>query len=274
MGAGISSATTCRPAARLWPARRARATSSNASGSWLAKVFSRTRRLFKSQPNGTQNMTSPNRGARTSGTRASQLAVAPRKASTRPMPNSVLGLMWQSAWVKIFWRLGRLGVISSRNDFLSRSKADFFRMSAPPSSFRFRPVRVSRRSAAFPELKSRRTNISSPTRAATARNAVTEISTGVMAMGPWLVPQEHALLEQVAGELDARRLQPVHEAGPHAAGLEMAEGPPVLVDAQLLEPEDVLHDYDVLLHVHHLGDAGHLARPALEAVGLDDQVHR
>ena len=40
----------------------------------------------------------------------------------------------------------------------------------------------------------------------------------------------------------------------------------------LLVPEDVLHDDRVLLHAHDLGDVRDLARPALQAVGLDDQV--
>ena len=46
----------------------------------------------------------------------------------------------------------------------------------------------------------------------------------------------------------------------------------VLVDAFLLELEDVLHDDRVLFHADDFGDVGDLARTALQAVGLDDQV--
>src|SRR5262249_48940488 len=86
------------------------------------------------------------------------------------------------------------------------------------------------------------------------------------------VTQQHSLLEQVARQLDAGRLQAVDEGGPTPRRLELAVGPPVLVDAQLLVTEDLLHDDHVLLHAHHLRDARHLSRPALQAVGLDDHV--
>ena len=49
-------------------------------------------------------------------------------------------------------------------------------------------------------------------------------------------------------------------------------GAAVGVDADLLEGEDLLHDDRVAFHADDLGDAGHLARAALEPAGLDDQV--
>ena len=49
---GISSATRLKPAARLWPARKARAISSSASGSCAANFFSRRLRRNSSHMNG------------------------------------------------------------------------------------------------------------------------------------------------------------------------------------------------------------------------------
>ena len=95
------------------------------------------------------------------------------------IPNSVLTLMWASACSKIFCKLGRFGVIASRNDFLSLSKAVFFRMSAPGSPLPRLPTRVSSRSAVVVPV-SRMTNATSPTTVATATNEIREIIKGVI----------------------------------------------------------------------------------------------
>ena len=47
---------------------------------------------------------------------------------------------------------------------------------------------------------------------------------------------------------------------------------PLASTPDLPEGEDLLHDDRVALHADDLGDAGHLARAALEPAGLDDQV--
>ena len=48
------------------------------------------------------------------------------------------------------------------------------------------------------------------------------------------VAHQHAFLEHIRRQLDALRLQPVDERRPHAGRLELAVGPAVLVDAELL----------------------------------------
>src|SRR3954471_3708508 len=54
--------------------------------------------------------------------------------------------------------------------------------------------------------------------------------------------QQHALAEDVGGEVISGVLEAVHEGGADAGGDEFAEGATVGVDARLLEGEDLLQD--------------------------------
>src|SRR5579871_5243488 len=57
-----------------------------------------------------------------------------------------------------------------------------------------------------------------------------------------LIAQQHPFLEQIRRQFDARRLETVDKGRTHARRLILAVGPAVLIDAQLLEAENVLHD--------------------------------
>src|SRR5579875_1581857 len=216
-------------------------------------------------------------------------AVAPKSAKSRPMPNSVLGLIWQSACSNSFCGVKNFGVIVSRKFFLSLSNACLRKMSWAFSASRERlPTSRSRRAAVWGVL-SRKATAATPTSAATAKNTSAEIINGVMRFHSTvfgfrgsvyckpktgLIPQQHSFLEQIRGQFDAGRLQTIDEGRPHARRFKLAESPAVLVDAQLPIAENVLHDNHVLLHAHDFGDRSHLARAALQAVGLNDDIDR
>src|SRR5688572_5231929 len=78
------------------------------------------------------------------------------------------------------------------------------------------------------------------------------------------------LLEDAEVGLDAHRLQRLVEPRHDAGGLEAAGHLAGVVEALLLEDEDVLHRDDVALEPGDLGDVRHLALPVPEANGLDD----
>src|SRR5438067_3043926 len=69
------------------------------------------------------------------------------------------------------------------------------------------------------------------------------------------ITQKHTLGEHVRGQLHALCFQPTDKRRPHSRGLELTEGSAVLVHSQLFEPENLLHDDHILLHVHHFGQA-------------------
>jgi hypothetical protein len=91
IGAGISSATTCIPAASECPARSARATSSIPSGSWAAKAASRLFRRQNSHMKGAIRPAPATTGA-TYQLTIHPLATNPRKAAASPIPTRALGL--------------------------------------------------------------------------------------------------------------------------------------------------------------------------------------
>src|SRR5688500_1625870 len=61
------------------------------------------------------------------------------------------------------------------------------------------------------------------------------------------IPHQHTFLEEVRGQLDAGCLEARDERRPHAGGFKLAVRTAVLVDAELFEFEDILHDDDILL---------------------------
>src|SRR5204862_6454631 len=83
-----------------------------------------------------------------------------------------------------------------------------------------------------------------------------------------------AVWGQVRGTLGAGRFEPADESRAHARRFELAVRPAILIDAQLLEPEDFLHGDHVLFHAEDFGDGRDFARPALKAIGLHDDVDR
>ena len=193
------------------------------------------------QPQPRQRRTSPGRRAApdTSGTPGQHSWPSPRAPpSTRPMPNSVLGLMWQSACSNSFCRRQELGRESSPGAiFLSPSKAVLRRMSALSSSSRRRlPTSMSSRVAALrrrvaehegQHARSGRPRPGTPSRRSSWESWVSPRKSRVESAGREpvscdsisrltpdrspLIAQQHALLEQIRRQLDARRLQPVDE---------------------------------------------------------------
>ncbi len=87
-------------------------------------------------------------------------------------------------------------------------------------------------------------------------------------------PPSRLAANRLGGRRTPAGLQAVHETGTHAGRFKVAGARALLVDAILHELEDVLHDDRLLLHVQHFGDVGDLSRPALQPVGLNDQVDR
>src|SRR5579871_5331633 len=147
-------------------------------------------------------------------------------------------------------------VNASKSVFLSDSHSRFLIRSGA-ASFRFLPTSTSSRLAVLAEASSRRTNARMPTRASTTTKGTMTMRFIVrhLVLSSWVsarpgrsIAHQDPFLEQIRRQLDARRLQPRHERRPHPRRLELAEGPAVLVDPQLLEAENVLHNNHVAFH--------------------------
>ena len=87
-------------------------------------------------------------------------------------------------------------------------------------------------------------------------------------------PEQNPLGEHVGRQFGARRFEPLGTRRPNARGDKLAMGLALDVDALLLIRENLLLNNNVAFHADHLGHAGDLARAALQAVGLDDELHR
>src|SRR3954467_13928547 len=74
-------------------------------------------------------------------------------------------------------------------------------------------------------------------------------------------------------QVDTLCLGPAHERRPHATRLKGALDPAV-VEAGLLEREDVLDEDLVVVDPVDLGDVDDLARAAVCTCGMDDEVDR
>jgi len=79
---------------------------------------------------------------------------------------------------------------------------------------------------------------------------------------------EHLGREGKSGDLQAA-LEDRPDAGRHQIPDHVA----FLVDAGLVEPEDLAHDHVVAFHPHHLGNRGDPPGPVSQARLLKDQVH-
>src|SRR3954469_14526200 len=85
-------------------------------------------------------------------------------------------------------------------------------------------------------------------------------------------PPSALLAEDRHVDRDAAPLQVVVEARHESGSDEAAGDPALLVEALLLEEEDVLHGDDVALHARHLRDRGHPAAAVAESLLLHDQM--
>ena len=178
---GISSATTCMPAARLWPARRARATSSSASGSCAANFFSRLRRLFHSQSERHENITKPASGAKNHGTLGQPAQPSRRTtasthadAEQRARLDVAVGLLEQLLEARGTWASASPAATScrSRRPTCLRMSAELVVLAASCRSA------CRGRSLALRPGRRAKTKASRPTRPATATKATMEIHQG------------------------------------------------------------------------------------------------
>src|SRR5215211_2382281 len=85
--------------------------------------------------------------------------------------------------------------------------------------------------------------------------------------------ERHPGAEDVRRQIDVGDLEPVDELRPDAGRLHPADDLAVL-DAGLLEGEDVLHDDDLAFHFLDLGHVDDLSGAVLHTVLLDDEVDR
>ena len=74
------------------------------------------------------------------------------------------------------------------------------------------------------------------------------------------IAHQYAFLKQVRRQLDARGFQARDKRGANAGRFVLPVGSSVLVDAELLEAEDLLHDDDIAFHAEHFTERGDLAR--------------
>src|SRR5579884_87221 len=83
----------------------------------------------------------------------------------------------------------------------------------------------------------------------------------------------HAL-EHLHGQPDAGGQELFVELGADAGGRKTAYYAAFLIDAALLENEQILEGHHFAFHAGHFGDAGDAARAVAHAGDLDNQVHR
>src|SRR5207237_641875 len=116
------------------------------------------------------------------------------------------------------------GVINSRTDFLSFSKAVFLRMSAPGSSFLRLPTRASSRSPDL-EVLSRSTRATAPMMPATSTKTAMTKTTGERIIEVSSITKQRSFLEQIRGQLDAGAFEARHEGRPNTGRLELPVRP-------------------------------------------------
>src|SRR3954470_18083517 len=84
---------------------------------------------------------------------------------------------------------------------------------------------------------------------------------------------QDAAIKPIARNAQARVLEALDHFRADAGAGEFAGGVAVVVDAGLLEAEQVVHLDLLAFHAGDLADAGDLALAAGETLGLDDQVN-
>src|SRR3954453_17559779 len=90
---------------------------------------------------------------------------------------------------------------------------------------------------------------------------------------PALLERAHAGTKDVGGQVDIGDFESRHELRSDSSWLHTADDLAVL-NARLLEREDVLHNDDIPFHSLNFGDSRNLSRAVLEALLLHDQIDR
>src|SRR5262249_6307486 len=199
----------------------------------------------------------------------------PATASPPQRPRNVLKVRLTSACSYSRLRFSALGTIRVQTDGRARSiAAGRARMPAARSAFLalpdfFRPVSPSSRSSARESDDRDITRPRPPTRTMTPMPMTIETSVGLCMIrlpASWAggvggkdglpggdgdgasILHQDALAEEFGRQMTPGRLEPVHECRPDPGRDEFAEGATGLIDADLAEIEDLLHDDRITLH--------------------------